>query len=204
MLRLFCYVRGDHYKKAFPVKIEEDEDVAALKENIKEKAGQTFRDIDNKSLVLWKASVTYNKNLKENVERLDLDYDKSLEPLDTLSGIFSSELEKRSIHIVVDRPPLGEFSYATRVQSNLHDFNSSSHNSIRTTAPRTQLSGFWRQSQSRLSCRNFSFKDRRCPQESHQERKEACIRAHRRRRSHSLEGRRHHHRSISQRESQEH
>lgn len=106
MLRLFCYVRGDHYTQAFEVKIGKEESVAALKENIKEKAGQTFRDIDDKSLVLWKASVTYNKNLKENVELLDLDYDKSLEPLDSLSDIFSSELEKKSIHVVIDRPPL--------------------------------------------------------------------------------------------------
>jgi hypothetical protein len=114
MLRLFCYVRGDHYTQAFEVKIGKEESVAALKENIKEKAGQTFRDIDDKSLVLWKASVTYNKNLKENVELLDLDYDKSLEPLDSLSDIFSSELEKKSIHVVIDRPPLSEFPYATR------------------------------------------------------------------------------------------
>jgi Crinkler effector protein N-terminal domain len=53
MLRLFCYVRGDLYNRAFEVKIGKEESVAALKENIKEKAGQTFCDIDEKSLVLW-------------------------------------------------------------------------------------------------------------------------------------------------------
>jgi Crinkler effector protein N-terminal domain len=103
-------VHGDH---SFRVKIEEDEDVAALKESIKEKAGQTFHDIDAKSLVVWAFSVPYNENLKENVELLDLDYDKSLKPLDSLSGIFFFFIEN-SIHVVVDRPPLGELSYATR------------------------------------------------------------------------------------------
>jgi hypothetical protein len=42
MFRLFCYVRDDNYKQAFPVKIEEDEDVAALKNAIKEEKGKTF------------------------------------------------------------------------------------------------------------------------------------------------------------------
>jgi hypothetical protein len=41
MFRLFCYVRDDHYKQAFPVKIEEDKDVAALKNAIKEEK-ETF------------------------------------------------------------------------------------------------------------------------------------------------------------------
>jgi Crinkler effector protein N-terminal domain len=113
MFKLLCYVRGDPYTQAFYVKIEEDEDVAALKKAIKAKASQTFRDFDYKSLVIWKSFVTYDKNLKENVERLDLDYNKSLKPLDSLSDIFSSELEKKSVHVIVERPPPGEFSYAT-------------------------------------------------------------------------------------------
>jgi hypothetical protein len=115
MLRLFCYVRDEHYNQAFPVKIDEDEDVAALKEAIKAKKIKTFHEVDADSLVLWASSVPYNENLKENVERLNLDYDKSLQPLDSLSGIFSSELEKKSIHVVVDNPPSSAFSYVTRV-----------------------------------------------------------------------------------------
>src|ERR1700733_7977482 len=109
MLRIFCYVRDEHYKQAFAVKIEEDEDVAALKEAIKAKKSKSFHQVDADSLVLWASPVPYNEDLKENVERLNLDYDKSLQPLDSLSGIFSSELEKKSIHVVVDSPPSGEF-----------------------------------------------------------------------------------------------
>jgi hypothetical protein len=115
MLRLFCYVRDEHSNQAFEVKIGNDESVAALKEAIKAKKRPEFDHIPADSLVLWASSVPYNENLKENVERLNLDYDKSLQPLDSLSGIFSSELEKKSIHVVVDNPPYSAFSYVTRV-----------------------------------------------------------------------------------------
>ena len=114
MLRLFCYVRDEHSNQAFEVKIGNEESVAALKEAIKAKKSKTFHVVDADSLVLWAFPVPYNENLKDNVERLDLDYDKSLQPLDSLSGIFSSELEKKSIHVIVDNPPSGEFSYVTR------------------------------------------------------------------------------------------
>lgn len=110
MLRLFCYVRGDHYNQAFEVKIGKEESVSSLKEAIKEKKSKTYHEVDADSLVLWAFSVSYNESIKESVERLDLDYDKSLEPLDSLSDIFSSELEKKSIHVVVDPPSLREFS----------------------------------------------------------------------------------------------
>lgn len=108
-------MRDEHYNQVFPVKIDEDEDVAALKEAIKAKKRPEFDLVPADSLVLWASSVPYNENLKENVERLNLDYDKSLQPLDSLSGIFSSELEKKSIHVVVDNPPYSAFSYVTRV-----------------------------------------------------------------------------------------
>jgi Crinkler effector protein N-terminal domain len=110
MFRLFCYVRGDHYQQAFEVKIGKEESVSSLKKAIKEEKSRFFHEIDADSLVLWSYSVSYNKNLKENVERLDLDYDKSLEPLDSLSDIFSSELEKKRVHVVIDRPAPGEIS----------------------------------------------------------------------------------------------
>ena len=150
MFSLFCYVRGDHYKQAFPVKIEEDEDIAALKKAIKEEKSKTFHEFEADSLVLWKTSVTYNTNLKENVERLDLDYDKSLEPLDHLLDIFSSDMEKKSVHIVIDHPPPGEFSYAicviksSRLQQQFRRFhpNHGSSNWIAWCLEKTIVSSF--------------------------------------------------------------
>jgi Crinkler effector protein N-terminal domain len=115
MFRLFCYVRGDDSNWAFKVEIGNEESVSALKEAIKEKKRPKFDHIPADSIFLWAFPIRYNENLRENVEWLDLDYHKLLEPLDSLSDIFSSKLEKKSVHVIVDRPPPGEFSYAIRV-----------------------------------------------------------------------------------------
>jgi Crinkler effector protein N-terminal domain len=108
MFNLLCYVRGDDHKHAFIVKIEEEEAVATLKEAIKAKKTQTFCNIDADSLVIWNASVSFNRALKENVEALNLVDDDSLQPPEILSDLFPSGLEKKSVHIIVDRPPPGE------------------------------------------------------------------------------------------------
>jgi Crinkler effector protein N-terminal domain len=108
MLRLFCYVRDDGYQNAFEVKIEEEESVATLKKFIKKEAAQTFRDMDAKSLVLWNKPVPFHRNLKENVDALSLGDDELLQPLDILSDVLPSVLEKQTVHIIVDRPPSSE------------------------------------------------------------------------------------------------
>jgi hypothetical protein len=98
MFRLY----GDDSNWAFEVEIRNEEFVDALKEAIKVKKNKIFHKVDADSLVLWAFFIPYNGNLKENVERLDLVYDKPLKPLGSLSDIFSSELEKKSIYFVVD------------------------------------------------------------------------------------------------------
>ena len=110
MLRLFCYARGQYYNHIFPVEIKEDEDVSALREAIKEKTKHSFEGIGAHALVLWKVSVLFNENLKEDVERLNLNRDKSLKSPDRLGDIFSSAAlkEETRVQVVVDRPPLGE------------------------------------------------------------------------------------------------
>ena len=110
MLRLICYARGDHYNQAFTVQIKEDEDVSALRGAIKEKKKHAFKGVGAHTLVLWKVSVLFNENLKEDVERLNLDRDKSLKAFDGLLDIFSPAglKEETRVQVVVDRPPLGE------------------------------------------------------------------------------------------------
>jgi hypothetical protein len=108
MFNLLCYVRGDHYKHTFIVKIEEEEAVATLKEAIKMTKTPAFNYIPADSLVIWNASVSFNRALKENVEALNLVDDDSLQPPEILSDLFPSGLEKKSVHSIVDRPPPGE------------------------------------------------------------------------------------------------
>ena len=108
MLKLFCYVCGDDYSNTFVVNIDEDDTVADLKDAIKEKKRPKFDDIPAGSLFLWKASVLINRDLKESVEALNVVDDDSLYSYEILSDIFSSGLEKRCVHIIINRPHSGE------------------------------------------------------------------------------------------------
>ena len=102
-------MRDDDYKQAFPVKIGKDEDVGTLKKYIKEEKRPLFDHIPADSLVLWKASVPFNENLKDDVKALHLVVGDSLQPPDILSlDVFRLGLKKRTVHIVVDRPLSGE------------------------------------------------------------------------------------------------
>jgi hypothetical protein len=65
-LKLLCYVKGKPYKYAFEVKIGNEESAPALKDAIKEMMGETFHDVDTKSLVLWNISIPHNPNLTDN------------------------------------------------------------------------------------------------------------------------------------------
>jgi hypothetical protein len=67
---------------------------------------QTFCEVDAKSLVIRKVSVPFNQYLKNNIKVLGL---VALQLPDILSlDVFRLGLEKRTVHIVVDRPPSGE------------------------------------------------------------------------------------------------
>jgi hypothetical protein len=89
-----CYVCNDDSKQAFPVKIIEDENVrvGTLEECIQDKGGHTFHDINTKSIVLWKASVPFNRKLKEKVKALNLVDDDSWQPFKILVDVFPCAL----------------------------------------------------------------------------------------------------------------
>ena len=110
---LVCYLLDDDWKQAFEVEIGKEKSVSALKDAIKEKLGSDFDDIPAKSLSIWKASVQYNKNLEKEVEALNLVDGDSLHPLEILSDIFPSGLEKKSVHIIISRPLSGELYVKT-------------------------------------------------------------------------------------------
>jgi hypothetical protein len=63
-------VRDDDYKHTFELNIGMNDSVATLKKRIKEEAGQTFHDVDAKSLVLWNENISLDDHLKEAVDNL--------------------------------------------------------------------------------------------------------------------------------------
>ena len=108
MLTLICYVRDDDCKHAFEVEIGKAKSVSALRDAIKEKTRPKFDDIPAASLSLWKASVPIDRDLKKCVEALNLVDDDSLYSYEIVSEFFSSGLERKSVHIVIDRLHSGE------------------------------------------------------------------------------------------------
>ena len=102
-LSLFCYVRGDDGGEPFKIDIDKSKTVSDLRKAVKEETKPKFDDIPANSLVLWKVSVPITKNLKNEVEALKLVDDDKLQSTDGLSDIFS-DLAKRRIHVIIDRP----------------------------------------------------------------------------------------------------
>ena len=56
-LRLFCLVRGEAARRAFPVKIASSDTVGELKKLIKEENPKALGDFDAKDLKLWQVSI---------------------------------------------------------------------------------------------------------------------------------------------------
>ena len=116
MFTLICYLRHDYWNHAFEVEIGKAKTVAALRDAIKEKMRPEFDGISADSLLLWKASVLINRDLKESAEALNLVNGDSLDFNKTLSDIFSSDLEKNHIHVIFDRPYSGELYLPMSIQ----------------------------------------------------------------------------------------
>ena len=98
---------GDDASHIFLVEIVNSKTVGDLRKLIKEEKRPTFDHIPVDTLVLWKVSITVNRNLAENLDP-DIINDDPLLPVDLLSDIFSNAPAPRQLHIVVQAPPAGE------------------------------------------------------------------------------------------------
>ena len=103
LLSLNCFVLGDKPEQMFTVKIPKTDNVSTLKKLIKEEKARHFNHVDADSLVLWKSSIPFNRNLNEDVETLKLVNDNALLPVEILSNVFPSVLGNKTVHIIVDR-----------------------------------------------------------------------------------------------------
>ena len=141
---------------------------------------------------LWnvqEASIVVGRDLKANFRRakLVLDDEESLWPLEKLSEVFPDPLLEKHLHIVVRVPPAGEREWLSAFTS-VHDFPSYPAKSAVRTTTQYQLFRARRQGQSALYDRDCGKQDCQRPQESHQGRKDSCVRRRQRRFTPSLEG----------------
>ncbi|KAG0222311.1 hypothetical protein BGW41_006069, partial [Actinomortierella wolfii] len=105
-LTLFCLVDGE--KTAFPVTIDTDKTIGELKKVIKDENSDTFSGVDARELSLWRVSIPVLPKkdrkptwLTDVVKKEDAELDET----DDIADVFSEAPPKKTIHIIVQRPP---------------------------------------------------------------------------------------------------
>jgi hypothetical protein len=111
-LNLNCWVLGDDSTRIFSVEIDGDDNVALLKDAIKEEKKPAFDHITAGSLDLWNVSIPIDRdtNIEERVKDLRLHEEKPLWPLKILLKTFI-DLDEDTLHVVVKAPPIREHRY---------------------------------------------------------------------------------------------
>ncbi|KAI8602094.1 hypothetical protein EDD21DRAFT_372836 [Dissophora ornata] len=105
---LFCLVDGLPSSRAFPVKTSFADSVSDLKDLIKAKHAPVFDDIPASQITLWRVSIAVVAARKHEIITLDSlndDAKEELVPTNDMSNVFETIPPKRTIHIIVQRPP---------------------------------------------------------------------------------------------------
>jgi hypothetical protein len=111
-LSLFCVVEGEPQSRKFSVKPKLTDTIDDLKDLIKTKKANDFKDIDASNLDLWRVSIPIVPANKDNTIVLnEEDSRKYLEPAHKLFRAFETDLpdsvSEDTIHVIVQRPPPG-------------------------------------------------------------------------------------------------
>jgi hypothetical protein len=126
---LYCVVEGE--STSFPVEISADKSIGQLKDAIKLKSANEFRDVDAKQLTLWKVSIPATDDEEiislDNVSSGDK---KKLGPARaSLSSVFPQEPGDND-YIIVQRPQSGNAThcsmqaFSTRLMESRHQSKS--------------------------------------------------------------------------------
>ncbi|KAF9976083.1 hypothetical protein BGZ65_007980, partial [Modicella reniformis] len=107
-LALFCLVDGESTSRALSVKVPSSDTVGGLKNLIKAQMSPVFDDLTANELKLWRVSHPVIAANKHNPILLSaIDSATELDPTDDLSDVFEEKPPKKTIHIIVQRPPPG-------------------------------------------------------------------------------------------------
>ncbi|KAF9180591.1 hypothetical protein BGZ51_006095 [Haplosporangium sp. Z 767] len=105
-LKLLCLVDREPTSRVFSVKIASDDTVCNLRKLIKTEKTPEFDDIAANNLTLWQVFIPVPEDDELPIVLDALHEKKKLKPTDDLSDVFVEKLPKKSIHIIVQRPPL--------------------------------------------------------------------------------------------------
>ncbi|CAG8645371.1 6190_t:CDS:1, partial [Paraglomus occultum] len=110
-ITLMCLVFGETSDRAFSVDINKTATVGHLKDLIKLKKQNDFRDIDADKLTLFRVSISIDNDidLDELETRMDINDEtngvQKLHPAKKISTAFPDEPAGEHIHIIVQPPP---------------------------------------------------------------------------------------------------
>ncbi|KAG0337738.1 hypothetical protein BG000_005031 [Podila horticola] len=106
ILSLFCLVDGEATSNSFSIKIPSSDAVDDLKNLIKAALSPQFNDNAAKDLTLWRVSIPVVPANKTNpINLTDIISATQLAPTDDISDVFQDQPPKKTIHIIVQRPP---------------------------------------------------------------------------------------------------
>ncbi|KAF9078915.1 hypothetical protein BGX23_005795, partial [Mortierella sp. AD031] len=106
LLTLNCLVDGLPTSRAFSIKISITDTVGDLKDLIKTKQTPAFDDITVDQLNLWRVLIpVVAANKHKPIVLNEIESPTELDPTDDVSDVFPEKPPKKTIHIVVQRPP---------------------------------------------------------------------------------------------------
>jgi len=107
-LNLFCLVDGEPQSNVFSVKPSAAATVDDLKKLIKTEKSPEFDDIAADKLTLWSVSIPVTgDDIPIQLDQVTDTDKKKLDPTDDIADVFPDKPPKKTIHIIVQRPPQG-------------------------------------------------------------------------------------------------
>jgi len=104
LVTLLCLVDGE--STPFPAEIESTKTIGQLKDVIKVKKTNEFSDVDADKLTLWKVSIPLVPlHERKPIVLTEHKSATELDPTDDISDVFKETPPKKTIHIIVQRPP---------------------------------------------------------------------------------------------------
>ncbi|KAF9325121.1 hypothetical protein BG006_011376 [Podila minutissima] len=135
-ISLFCLVNGEATSNAFSIKIPSTDTVDDLKKLIKADQTPIFDDITANSLTLWRVSLpVISANKHKPIVLSEFESATELDPTDDISDVFEDQPPKKTIHIIIQRPPPVHAPVPARVSTPLSGYLSDN------SRPGTPLSG---------------------------------------------------------------
>ncbi|KAI9240540.1 MAG: hypothetical protein BYD32DRAFT_151644 [Podila humilis] len=149
LLSLFCLIDGE--ATPFSVEIDRTKTVDHLKDLIKAKKANTYSDVDADMLMLWRVSIPIDPpNKRKPIVLNEIHSATELDPTDDISDVFEDQPPKKTIHIIIQRPPQVHTPIPARASTPLPGYLSDN------SRPGTPLSGDLRVDIKKITDKFFS------------------------------------------------